>query len=98
MVRTPAHEPLFEIDPLTPVNIEVFYADRSLETFGWCGAGWFWWARCRGYAPASSATGPFATRYAAYRDAILERCPSTEHFANKALLSMCQTCDMDLLT
>jgi hypothetical protein len=28
----------------------------------------------------------------------LRRCQSTEHFANKALLAMCQTWDMDLLT
>ncbi len=29
------HEPLFDIHPITGVSIEVFYADRSLETFGW---------------------------------------------------------------
>ena len=37
-----AHEPLYDIDPRTGASIEVFYADRALETFGRCGAGWFW--------------------------------------------------------
>ena len=40
-----AHDPLYDVHPLTGVSIEVFYADRALETFGRCGAGWFWWAR-----------------------------------------------------
>jgi hypothetical protein len=70
MVHTPAHEPLFDINPQTGTTIEVFFADRALETFGWCGSGWFWWARCRGYTPAGPAKGPFATRYAAYRHAL----------------------------
>jgi hypothetical protein len=65
-----AHEPLYDINPQTGAPIEVFYADRALETFGWQGAGWFWWARRRGHSPAGSAKGPFATRYAAYRDAM----------------------------
>ena len=39
------HEPLFDINPLTGISIEVFFADRELETFGRCGAGWFWWPR-----------------------------------------------------
>ena len=42
------HEPLYHIDPQTGTTIEVFYADRTLETFGRCGAGWFWWPRRRG--------------------------------------------------
>jgi len=29
------HEPLFDTHPMTGASIEVFYADRSLETFGW---------------------------------------------------------------
>jgi hypothetical protein len=33
------HEPLFDIHPLTGVSIEVFYADRALETFGRTGSG-----------------------------------------------------------
>ena len=60
-------EPLFDIHPRTGVSIEVFYADRTLETFGRGGAGWFWWSRRRGFSPDGSATGPFATSYAAYR-------------------------------
>ena len=62
-----AREPLYDIDPETGVSIEVFYADRTLETFGRCGAGWFWWRRRRGFAPDGPAIGPFATSYAAYR-------------------------------
>jgi hypothetical protein len=63
-------EPLFEVHPCTGVTIEVFYADRTLETFGRAGAGWFWCRRRRGFAPDSQAIGPFATSYAAYRHAI----------------------------
>lgn len=63
-------EPLFDIHPHTGATIEVFFADRSLETFGRCGAGWFWWPRRRGSAPDGPATGPFPTSYAAYRQAI----------------------------
>jgi hypothetical protein len=36
-----AHAPLYDIDPRTGATIEVFYADRALETFGRGGAGWF---------------------------------------------------------
>ena len=28
------HDPLYDIDPRTGADIEVFYADRALETFG----------------------------------------------------------------
>ena len=69
------HEPLFDIDPETGVSIEVFYADRRLETFGRDGAGWFWWPRRRGYSPDGSAIGPFATSYAAYRHAVTTPAP-----------------------
>jgi hypothetical protein len=62
-------EPLFDVHPQTGAPIEVFYANRSLETFGRCGAGWFWWPRRRGFAPAGPAVGPFPTSYAAYRHA-----------------------------
>jgi hypothetical protein len=65
-----AHEPLYDIDPQTGATIEVFYADRALETFGRCGAGWFWCSRQRGFAPEVPPTGPFATSYAAYRHAM----------------------------
>ena len=63
-------EPLYDTDPETGVSIEVFYADRTLETFGRCGSGWFWWPRRRGCSPDGSPTGPFATSYAAYRHAM----------------------------
>ena len=45
MVGTRQHAPFFDVHPRTGATIEVFYADRALETFGRCGAGWFWWAR-----------------------------------------------------
>ena len=70
MVRASSHEPIFDVHPLTGASIEVFYADRTLETFGKGGAGWFWWSRRRGFAPGGPLTGPFPTRYAAYRDAV----------------------------
>jgi hypothetical protein len=57
------HEPFYDIEPQTGTIVEVFYADRTLETFGRCGAGWFWWLRRRGCSPDSS---PFATSYSAY--------------------------------
>ena len=34
--------PLFDVHPRTGISIEVFFADRAMETFGRCGAGWFW--------------------------------------------------------
>jgi hypothetical protein len=43
--RTPnptQRAPLYDINPQTGASIEVFYAGRTLETFGRCGAGWFW--------------------------------------------------------
>jgi hypothetical protein len=65
-----AHEPLYEVNPATGVSIEVFYADRALETFGRVGAGWFWWPRRCGFSPDGPAIGPFGTSYAAYRHAM----------------------------
>src|ERR1019366_7562451 len=79
------HEPLHDIVPETGVSIEVFYTDRTLETFGSGGAGWFWWPRRRGLSPNGPATGPFATSYAAYRHAmntpapIILACPEAGH-------------------
>jgi hypothetical protein len=70
MTQSLRHEPLFDVHPRTGTAIEVFYADRRLETFGSGDAGWFWWSRRRGFAPDSSATGPFATSYGAYRHAM----------------------------
>jgi hypothetical protein len=69
-MQSAAFEPLYDVDPRTGATIEVFYADRALETFGRSGAGWFWWSRRRGFAPVSSPIGPFATSYSAYRHAI----------------------------
>ena len=64
------YEPFYEIDPETGVSIEVFFFDRTLETFGRRGPGWFWWPRRRGFSPDGPPTGPFATSYAAYRHAM----------------------------
>jgi hypothetical protein len=63
-------EPLYDTNPLTGASIEVFYANRALETFGRCGPGWYWWFRRRGLSPVGPATGPFATSCAAYRHAM----------------------------
>jgi hypothetical protein len=73
--NTQRHEPLFDAHPRTGASIEVFYADRTLETFGKRGAGWFWWSRRRGFAPDGSSAGPFATSYAAYRHAMTTPLP-----------------------
>jgi hypothetical protein len=43
------HEPLFDVDLLTGASLEVFYADRTLETFGVSPARLF--ARRLGYWP-----------------------------------------------
>jgi hypothetical protein len=64
------HETLFDTHPVTG-SFEVFYADRALESFGWSGAGWYWWVRRRGFAPNGRARGPFPTSYSAYRDALV---------------------------
>jgi hypothetical protein len=69
--RPQRNEPIFDIDPVTGRSIEVFYADRTLETFGRDGAGWFWWPRRRGFTPIGPACGPFPTNYSAYRNAML---------------------------
>ena len=68
--RNPRFAPLFDVDPVTGAIIDVFYADRSLETFGRVGAGWFWWRRRRGFAPTGAAVGPFTSIYSAYRHAL----------------------------
>jgi hypothetical protein len=68
--RSVTFEPLYDIHPRTGTAFEVFYADRALETFGRCGPGWFWWYRSRGFTPDGARSGPFATSYAAYRDAV----------------------------
>ena len=75
MVRVRHYEPLFEVHPRTGASIEVFYADRSLETFGRCGAGWFWCSRRRGFSALGPTVGPFATSYSAYRHALTQARP-----------------------
>jgi hypothetical protein len=68
--QRPRREALYEVDPATGVSIEAFFSDRTLETFGRGGSGWFWWPHRRGCSPDGSPTGPFATSYAAYRHAM----------------------------
>jgi hypothetical protein len=75
MAHTLQHEPLFDVHPRTGVSFEVFFSDRTLETFGRVAAGWFWWPRQRGFAPDGPATGPYATSYAAYRHAMTAPTP-----------------------
>ena len=65
------HEPLYDVIQRTGVGIEVFFSDRTMESFGRVGAGWFWRRRRRGFAPEGERTGPFATSYAAYRNAMV---------------------------
>jgi hypothetical protein len=62
------HKAFFDVHPVTGNSIEVFFADR-LATFG-RGAGWFWQARRRGFAPNGPPTGPFSTSYSAFRNAM----------------------------
>jgi hypothetical protein len=71
--RHQKYAPLFDVDPVTGLTIEVFFADRTLETFGAGGAGWFWCSRRRGFAPNGPAKGPFPTSYSAYRHALEPR-------------------------
>jgi hypothetical protein len=68
--RRAAFEPLYDIHPRTGASIEVFYADRVLaKSFG-RRSGWFWWSCRSGFLPDREPIGPFATSYAAYRDAL----------------------------
>jgi hypothetical protein len=71
--QRPRREPLYDVNPATGVSIEVFYADRALETFGKRGGGWFWWSRRRGFSPDGLPTGPFARSYSAYRSALQKK-------------------------
>jgi hypothetical protein len=64
------HEPLFDVHPVTGANIEVFFADRTLESFGRTRPAWFWHLRRRGFAAEGPARGPFATSYSAFRNAV----------------------------
>jgi hypothetical protein len=71
--RPGQYAPFSDVDPATGRSIEVFFADRSLEKFGWCGAGWFWWPRRRGFAPTGPGSGPFPSSYSAFRGALRRR-------------------------
>jgi hypothetical protein len=93
------HEPLYDIVPETGASIEVFYSDRTMETFGRAGAGWFWWPRRLGLSPEGPATGPFATSYAAYRHAMTSQqnrwylsTAQLVHYHGR-LLVKCSLCD-----
>jgi hypothetical protein len=80
------HEPLYDIHPLTGISIEVFFSNRTLETFGKVGAGWFWQVRHRGCSPISSPIGPFPSCFSAYRHAMNAgtRCSAMMHGATLA--------------
>jgi hypothetical protein len=68
--RRAAYEPLYDIHPRTGASIEVFFADPVLaKSFG-RGTGWFWWTCQPGCLPDGPPTGPFATSYGAFRDAL----------------------------
>ncbi len=65
------HEPLYDTDPRTGATIEVFYGDAVLaRSFGARGPGWFCWSCAAGRVPMAPPLGPFATSYAAYRQAM----------------------------
>ena len=53
--RSQRYEPIFDVDAVTGVSIEVFWADATLETFGRRSVGWFWHFRRRGFAPGAGA-------------------------------------------
>ena len=66
-----AREPLYDIDQRTGATIEVVFADAALaKCFGIRCSGWVWWRSHHGSLPDTLPTGPFATSYAAYRDAL----------------------------
>src|ERR1043166_7127670 len=66
--RSPRDEPLYDTDRRTGASVEVFYADRVLaKSFG-TRPGWFWWSCRRGSLPQDRPTGPFASKYVAYRN------------------------------
>jgi hypothetical protein len=68
--RRHQHASMFDIHPVTGASIEIFFADRTLESFGRNGAGWFWHVRQQRRAPEGKSTGPFPTSYSAYRHAL----------------------------
>ena len=70
--RRDPHEPLYDVDPRTGAAIEVFYADDVLAKSFATRPGWFWWSCRGGFLPDGQPTGPFATRYAAYRNVAMQ--------------------------
>lgn len=81
--RRPQCEPLYDMDPQTGASVEVFFADRVLaESFG-RGTGWFWWTCQHGSLPDGLPTGPFATSYAAFRDALLSSNSTAQRFGKR---------------
>jgi hypothetical protein len=68
--QRPCHEPLFEINPLTAATIEVFYSDRTLETFGRGGAGWFGRRANVDVHQMARLRGRSLRAYASYRNAM----------------------------
>jgi hypothetical protein len=76
VVRDPMHgagnEPLYEVDPITGVTVDVFYATATLaSSFSAC-PGWYW-RTWRGGSFPDTPVGPFSTQYAAYRNVALRR-------------------------
>jgi hypothetical protein len=68
--RLTRFEPIYDADPRTGASIEVFYADRALAmSFESLRAGFFHWS-CKPGSLPDAPTGPFATSYSAYRDAL----------------------------
>jgi hypothetical protein len=84
--RHQKYEPLFDTHPASGTSIEIFFADRTLESFGRIRAGWFWWPRRRGFAPEGPARGPFGTNYAAYSDALHTGEPTVSFVRRRANL------------
>ena len=64
------HEPIYEADPQTGDSIEIFHADEVLAKSLGDRTGWYWWTCRAGTLPDLPPTGPFATSYLAYRNAV----------------------------
>jgi hypothetical protein len=75
--RRAAGEPLYDTDPRTGAALEVFYADRVLARSFGTRPGWFWWTCRPGFLPDEPPTGPFASRYLAYRSWVIGGLPAS---------------------
>ena len=82
MTSNPRYEPLFDVHPRTGASIEIFYANRALETFGRCGAGWFWWPRRRGFSPEGLPIGPWVELLKADKRAFFTACSQASKAAD----------------